>query len=83
VLCAPKLTGQGPKERGGHEELTEGLGPEEDSPEKEIDGEGGAPVRLPWGRRCRGEGELWGAVQGGEEVVLPLYRAEGEGGTAR
>jgi hypothetical protein len=44
---APKFTGQGPKERGEHEELTEGLGLEEDMPEKEISGEGGAPARLP------------------------------------
>jgi hypothetical protein len=54
------------KKEGGHEELTEGLGPEEDSLEKEIDGEGGAPVRLPWGRWCRGEEELRGVVRVGE-----------------
>jgi hypothetical protein len=34
-------------------------------------------------RRCRGVEELRGAVRGGEEVVLPLYRAEREGERAR
>jgi hypothetical protein len=36
-------------------------------------------------RRWRGGGveELRGAVRGGEEVLLPLYRAEGEGERAR
>jgi hypothetical protein len=50
---------------------------------EEIDDEGRSSDSAFLGRRCRGEGEFWGAVRGGEEVVLPLYRAEGEGETAR
>jgi hypothetical protein len=76
--------GQGPKERGGHEELTEGLGPEEDTPEKEIGAV--AELRLGLGAAAlRGEGEegrsreRCGVDRG---LCPPFYRVERGRGTA-
>jgi hypothetical protein len=54
---------QGPKERGEHKELTEGLGPEEGSSEKEIGRRGGAPA----------------VSSGGGAVAVREERREGRG----
>jgi hypothetical protein len=45
---APNSTGDRPKAKGGHKELTERLVEEGEASAEEIDCEGGAPARLPW-----------------------------------
>jgi hypothetical protein len=80
----PNRTGRTPKERGGHEDLTRGLGQEEDTPEKEI----GATAELWLGlfgvTALRGEGEGGRARERCEVdrgLCPPFYRVEwGRGG---
>jgi hypothetical protein len=69
VLSAPNLTGQGPKERGEHKELTERLGPEEGSPEKEIGRRGGAPAVSSGGGAVAVREERRGGARDGEEAL--------------
>jgi hypothetical protein len=45
---------------------------------EEIDSEGEAPARFPWGRRCIGEEELWGVVRVGEVFGPPYIGLERE-----
>jgi hypothetical protein len=78
VLSAPNLTRQGPKERGEHKELTERLGPEEGSPEKEIGRRGGAPTVSSGGGAVAVREERRGGRGMERRFGLALYRAEGE-----
>jgi hypothetical protein len=82
----PNRTGRTPKERGGHEELTRGLGQEEDTSEKEIGASAELRLGLFGAAALRGEGEggrareRCGVDRG---LCLPFYRVErGRGGGA-
>jgi hypothetical protein len=75
---ARNKAGKAPKERGRHKEFTELLVEEGRASAEEIDGEGGAPARFPWGRWCRGEEELRGVVRVGEVFGPPYIGLERE-----
>jgi hypothetical protein len=82
----PNRTGRTLNERGGHKELTRGLGQEEDMPEKEIGASAELRLGLFGAAALRGEGEggraqkICGVDRG---LCPPFYRVErGRGGDA-
>jgi hypothetical protein len=63
----PFRTGKTPKERGGHEDLTRGLGEVGEAPTEEIDGEG------------RSSGSSFRVVRGEAGLGAPYIGGEGKG----
>jgi hypothetical protein len=63
-------TGKTPKEGGGHEDFTTGLGTVRGAAEKEIGRRGGAPVRPPRGGGAARAGKS-GEAAPGEEGIVP------------
>jgi hypothetical protein len=68
-----------PEERGRHEDLTRGLRGEGRAPVEEIDAGGLRRRSGSGGRAALRKEKRRGGARDGEEVLLPLYRAEGEG----